>query len=470
MGDLKFSVADRMNRIPGSGKQLLIIFFILMGWFAETIDLGGTSYLLPLIGEFFFSPQTGIAYIDPVTTKVAADIATLQSYYASICFFGMFFGAIIAGAMADRLGRKKVMVAMMLLWGASAFALVASFSIPFMFVMRFLLGFGLGAQFPVALSYLSEVVSSKDRPKYMTLYQLMTPVGFLVAGLLSVAVVGAISNEVGWRALYFIEALPALFVIGIIAFVPESPLWLEKVGRDDDADRVASKFEAWALAKHGSLPDVVVSEKIQVKKGFGQLFSSTYLKVTILCFFVWFVSMLSDYGLGTFLTQILKAKGLPTYMAIWMVTLGVFGGIPAWFFTTWATKKLGRKKAFLIAAFTTAVFGIIYGFQNPEAIGGISIGLAGVVIFGILYQFGKYMNAMCMALYTPELYGTEVRGAGNGLATSWGRFGSIIGPFFIAALNGAFGGSITIAIAAGLVIIPGVMVFIMGPETKDKKF
>jgi putative MFS transporter len=80
------------------------------------------------------------------------------------------------------------------------------------------------------------------------------------------------------------------------------------------------------------------------------------------------------------------------------------------------------------------------------------------------------MNAMCMALYTPELYSTEIRGAGNGLATSWGRFGSIIGPFFIAALNGGLGGNITIAIAAGLVIIPGVLVFLIGPETKDKKF
>ena len=75
-----------------------------------------------------------------------------------------------------------------------------------------------------------------------------------------------------------------------------------------------------------------------------------------------------------------------------------------------------------------------------------------------------------MALYTPELYDTEVRGAGNGLASSWGRFGSIIGPFFIAALNGGIGGDITIAIAAGLVIIPGLLVFLFGPETKDKKF
>jgi putative MFS transporter len=459
-----------MNRIPGSGKQLLIIFFILMGWFAETIDLGGTSYLLPLIGEHFFAPLLGTDFLSAATGKVAPEIANLQSMYASICFAGMFLGAIIAGTLADRLGRKKVTVAMMIMWGIAGFALTASMSIEFMFVMRFILGFGLGAQFPIALSWLSEIVSSKDRPKYMTLYQLMTPVGFLIAGIISGVVVEAIGSQFGWRVLYFIEALPALFVIGIIATVPESPLWLEKVGRHEEADRICQKFEGWAMAKHGSLPEPVVSPVVEVKKGFAQLFSSKYLKLTILCFFVWFISMLSDYGLGTFLTQILKGKGLDNSMAIWMVTLGVFGGIPAWFFTTWASKKFGRKPTFLIAALCTAIFGIIYGFQDPSSIGGVSLGMAGVILFGILYQFGKYMNAMCMALYTPELYATEVRGAGNGLASSWGRFGSIIGPFVIAAMNGGRGGDLTIAIAAGIVIIPGLLVFLIGPETKDKSF
>jgi putative MFS transporter len=377
---ISYSIADRMNRIPGTGKQMLIIFFILMGWFAETIDLGGTSYLLPLIGEYFYSPILNIPFIDIATNKVAADIANLQSLYASICFAGMFLGAIIAGAMADRLGRKKVMVSMMMLWGVAGFALAGSMNIEFMFTMRFILGFGLGAQFPVALSYLSEIVSSKDRPKYMTLYQLMTPVGFLVAGIISGLIVGAIGNEIGWRILYIIEAIPAFFVVGIIIFVPESPLWLERVGRNQEADAITSKFEKWSLARHGSLPEVIVSEKVQFKKGFRQLFSSKYIKLTVLCFFVWFVSMLSDYGLGTFLTQILKGKGLDNSMAIWMVTLGVFGGIPAWFFTTWATKKFGRRPAFLIAAICTAVFGIIYGFQNPGTVGGVSLGLAGVII------------------------------------------------------------------------------------------
>ena len=184
--DGRVSVADRMNRIPTSPHTALIIFFVLMGWFAETIDLGGTSFLMPAIREYFGMD------------------ATTGGYYSSICFFGMFFGAIAAGRIADKVGRKKTIVASMLIWGVAGFALVFSPNVYYLFAMRFVLGLGLGAQFPVALSYLSEIVSGKDRPKFMTLYQLMTPVGFAVAGVLCligfVMVVALVKNRPGESA------------------------------------------------------------------------------------------------------------------------------------------------------------------------------------------------------------------------------------------------------------------------------
>ena len=93
-----------------------------------------------------------------------------------------------------------------------------------------------------------------------------------------------------------------------------------------------------------------------------------------------------------------------------------------------------------------------------------------LIVTGILYQFGKYLNAMMMALYTPELYETAIRTTGNGLATSWGRMGSIVGPIVLAGVMTSFGVYVTMYIAAAMVIIPGLLVFLFGPETKDKKF
>lgn len=439
VGEQKYSIADRMNRIPTSPHTVVIIFFVLMGWFAETIDLGGTSFLMPTIREYFDMD------------------ATTGGYYSSACFAGMFIGAIAAGRIADKIGRKKTIVGSMVIWGIAGFALVFSPNIYYLFAMRFILGVGLGAQFPVALSYLSEIVCGKERPKYMTLYQLMTPVGFAVAGVLTVLIL----PHFDWRGVYLAEALPALFIIGIIKTCPESPLWLEAKGRIDEAEEICSRFEREYEAKHGPLPEVVPIPRVESKGSFKDLFDKKYLKVTILCFFVWFISMFSDYGLTTWLTTILIEKGFDVVASTGFVTIGILGGIPAWFFATWSAKKFGRKKTFLIAGLCTSIFGIVYGAATS---------LVTLIVFGILYQFGKYLNAMMMALYTPELYETSIRTTGNGLATSWGRLGSIIGPIILAGVMTSFGAYTTMYIAAAMVIIPGLLVFLFGPETKDKVF
>ena len=439
MGDARITIADRMNRIPSTGHLLLVIFFVLMGWFAETIDLGGTSFLLPTIREYFGMD------------------ATTGGFYSSTCFAGMFIGAIFAGALADRLGRKPIILASMTTWGVAGFALVFSPNIVYLFVFRFILGLGLGAQFPVALTYLSEMVSGAERPKFMTLYQLMTPVGFAVAGIITVLIL----PHFDWRGVYLAEALPALFIIGIIKVCPESPLWLETQGRLDEAEKICARIERHAVEKHGELPVPEPLPRVVEKGRYRDLFNKKYIGMVILCFFIWFISMFSDYGLTTWLTTILTQKGFDVVKSTGFVTIGILGGIPAWFFVTWAAKKIGRKKTFLIAGICTAVFGVIYG---------ASANIPMLLVFGFLYQFGKYANAMCLALYTPELYDTNVRAAGNGLATSWGRLGSILGPILLAMFMTSYGAEATMYLAAAMVIIPGLLVFIFGPETKNKQF
>ena len=430
----EITVSDRMDRIPATAHTWPIIVFILMGWFAETIDLGGTSFLMPSIREYF-----------------QMDAAT-GGMYSSACFVGMFIGAIFAGALADKIGRKKVIVGCMAIWGCAGFALVFSQSVEYLFTMRFILGLGLGAQFPVALTMLSELVSKKQRAFFMTLYQLMTPIGFTVAGFLTVLIL----PHFDWRGVYLAEALPALFIIGIILVVPESPRWLETQGRIEEADAICSRFEYYAEHANKELPEPEHVNVVMEKGKYRDLFQPKYIGLVVLCFFIWFISMFSDYGLTTWLTTILTMKGFDVVKSTAFVTLGILGGIPAWFFCTWAANKFGRKKTFLIAGLCTSIFGIIYGMASTEPM---------LIAFGVLYQFGKYLNAMCLALYTPELYETKIRAAGNGLATSWGRLGSILGPIFFAMTVEGLGAEMTVYIAAAMVIVPGLLVFLFGPET-----
>lgn len=97
----RHSIADRMDRIPTTKHTTPIVFFALMSWFVECIDLGGTSYLLPAIREY--------SGMDEVT----------GGCYSSICHVGLFIGAIAAGRIADKTGRKKIMVICMAIWGVA---------------------------------------------------------------------------------------------------------------------------------------------------------------------------------------------------------------------------------------------------------------------------------------------------------------------------------------------------------------
>lgn len=434
-----FTIADRMNRIPTSPHTRLIIFFVFVGWFAECIDLGGTSYLLPTIREYFGMD------------------AAMGGLYSSICFVGMFIGALTAGAVSDRIGRKKTIVAAMSVWGVAGFLLVLSPNVVYLFAVRFVLGLGLGAQFPVAMGYVSEIVSGAERPKYLTAYQLMAPIAFAFAGFLTVMIL----PHFDWRGVYLAEALPALFIIGIIKVVPESPLWLESKGHMAKAEAICLKFENEYERAHGPLPAVVSVERPSEKASLKDLFGRKYLKSTVVICLVWFISMFSDYGLTTWLTTILIEKGFDVVASTGFVAIGILGGIPAWFATSWAAKKFGRKKAFLAAGLWTAVFGIAYGASTSVVM---------LIVLGVMYQFGKYANCMLDALYTPELYETSIRGTANGLATSAGRLGSIFGPVIMSFIMTNLGGQVTMYFAAALVVVPGLLVFLFGPETKNKVF
>ena len=173
-------------------------------------------------------------------------------------------------------------------------------------------------------------------------------------------------------------------------------------------------------------------------------------------------TVLIDRNCHKSLTHLMMMSNvIPIYLRPTRNAYGILGGIPAWFFTSWSAKKFGRKKTFLIAGLCTSIFGIAYGASTT---------LVMLLVTGVLYQFGKYLNAMMLALYTPELYETSIRTTGNGLATSWGRMGSIVGPIVLAGVMTSFGVYVTMYIAAAMVIIPGLLVFLFGPETKDKTF
>nr|MDA8228891.1 MFS transporter [Desulfitobacterium hafniense] len=230
-----FSIPQRLERLPLTSYQKKIFYIIATAWFFDSMDLGMLTFVLGSI-------------------KADFQLTTVQAgLLSSTSFLGMFLGAAIAGMLADRFGRKIVFQSSMILWGSASFLCAFSSSVEMLAIGRILLGFGMGIEFPIGQSLVSEFIPAKNRGRYIALLEGFWPIGFIAAGLLAYIIlpIG------GWRMVFLCEGIPAIFVLIIRRIVPESPRWLDASGQHEEANKVMLVFEEEVRKSYGrELPPV----------------------------------------------------------------------------------------------------------------------------------------------------------------------------------------------------------------------
>lgn len=229
MPDAPASAAERLERLPLSPYHRLVFVIIALAFFFDSMDLAMMTFLLGSIkAEFGLdSAQAGLL--------------------ASSSFFGMVIGAALSGMLADRFGRKPVFQASIVLWGLASYLCSTAGDLDSLTFYRVLLGIGMGMEFPIAQSLLSEMIPASRRGKYIALMDGFWPLGFVAAGCLSYFLLPL----TGWRSIFLVLALPAVFVLAIRFLIPESPRWLEQAGRREQADRVLRDIEARVMRSLG---------------------------------------------------------------------------------------------------------------------------------------------------------------------------------------------------------------------------
>ena len=154
-------------------------------------------------------------------------------------------------------------------------------------------------------------------------------------------------------------------------------------------------------------------------------------------------------------------KGFSVIKSIGYVSLITLGGVPAYFLITYLVEEIGRKWTNVSMAILTAVTAYFYGISSTIVI---------VIITGLLFQFIQYGYAMVNTVYLPELYPTAIRGTGVGFASAMGRIGAMIGPLAIGYILKSYGSTAVFVFAAGVNILGGLIVAVLGTETKGKVF
>ncbi|WP_439893314.1 MFS transporter (plasmid) [Ralstonia sp. 25C] len=438
------SAAARLERLPFSGYHKLIFVIIAIAFFFDSVDLATMTFVLGSIKKEF-----------GLSTATAGLVA-------SSSFFGMVIGAAVAGLLADRFGRRPVFQWSMVLWGVASYLCSTAQSVEALIVWRVLLGIGMGMEFPVAQTLLSEFVPTAKRGRLIALMDGFWPLGFITAGIVSYFVL----PQFGWRAVFALLAVPAFFVLIVRRAVPESPRWLEHAGRHAEADTVMRNIEAKVMRSTGlsTLPVPAPHRAATPARGrsaLREIWSGPYRRRTTMVWLLWFFALLGFYGLTSWLGALLQQAGFAVTQSVYYTVLISLGGVPGFLCAAWLVERWGRKPTCIASLLGGGAMAYLYG---QSALYGGSVTL--LICTGLAMQFFLFGMWAVLYTYTPEQYGTGARATGSGFASAIGRVGSLIGPYVVGVVLPVFGQGGVFTLGALSFAVAAFAVWALGIETR----
>jgi MFS transporter, putative metabolite:H+ symporter len=376
-------------------------------------------------------------------------------------FFGQCLGALFMPALAERLGRLRVITYTVALFSLASLACGFTWGVYSMMAARFVQGLGLGGEVSTAATYINEISRSKGRGRFFLLYELIFGVGALFAGVLGSWVV----PNFGWQWIFFIGAVPALVAFLLRRLLPESPRWLASRGRYAEADAIVSRMEREVEVWHGPLPAAdpqSVPPPAEQTTDWRELFSPIYRTRTLVIWSVWFCAFFVSQGVNSWLPTLYRTV-LHTDLRLALV----YGVIAT------AASLVGN----LMAAFLIDWVGRPRWMSLALPLGGIPLlilaytGLVGEHELLLAASFSYCWTgsiSIVLYLYTPELYPTRMRAMGCGLGATWRNLATTLSPLLIGQVLGAYGINYVFLMLGTVPFIAAVVIMTFGIETKGR--
>ncbi len=393
------------------------------------------GYDLVIYGAVLSTLLDDPSHIGALSPAVAG---TLGSY----AMIGVMIGALSAGAVGDRLGRRKVMLTA-IAWFSIGMALTAlSNSIAMFGFLRFLTGLGVGMIVATGGAIIAEFAPRNRRNLFNAIVYSGVPAGGVLASILALLV----EDVIGWRGLFMIGATPLIFLLPFAWFcLPESPRWLVARGRT---------LEAQALCKRLDLPmDEFVVEKpsptgVPEKTGFAGIFARNYLAGTLLIGAMSFIGLLSTYGLNTWLPKIMESNGASSHDSLYSLLFLNGGAVVGGLIASWFADRIGAKTIITSTFFLAALCLASLPFISSWPLMYSAIALAGIGVLGTqVLTYGL----------TSNYFGTACRAAGVAWCAGFGRLGGIAGPAIGGIIIGAgFGPTYAFFIFAGAAVVGAI--------------
>ncbi|RDU71068.1 MFS transporter [Helicobacter aurati] len=364
---------------------------------------------------------------------------------------GLFFGALLTGVLADKVGRKPIFI-----WTMPVFFIVSILqfyvSSAFeLFVLRFILGLALGADYVVGISLVSEITPKKYRGKLLSAMMVGWVGGYTIAYFVGFALQDF--SDGAWRWILLSSALPSCLVMLLRINTPASPLWLVKKGQIERANEVIKKY----FGEHILAPK---AEEYQHARYF-DLFNAQNLKNTLVGIVFYGAQVIPYFAISTFIPSILASlKVEDPYIGGIIYNLFLFiGSVLGLYIINKISRKLFVVGSFYILAIIMIALAA-YSFSLPSYLVIILISIFSCVLAGAgVLEFA----------YTPELFPTNLRASGVGLVVACSRISGTVGTFLLPIITSHYSISVALWIVFASLAFAGVFCHAFAPQTYHKE-
>ncbi|HUB49512.1 MAG TPA: MFS transporter [Acetobacteraceae bacterium] len=442
------TIAARLERLPFSRFHFKLLVIGGLGYTFEALDAAIIAFLMPVLrtGWHLTSVQTGVV--------------------GSSTYVGFLIGALIAGMLGDRFGRRSVMMGALILFCAASLASAFVHDWQTFLLLRVVGGIGMGAEGAIVAPFLVEFVATKYRGAFTGALAGFFSFGFVAAALLGYFLIPSYAN--GWRITVIVVACPVLILLWWRRSLMESPRWLESRGRIEEANAVVACVEA-AVAKSGhalapvsqavSAVPLAAGRNHSMLGGLRALWSPRLRRVTIMSWCLWLSVTFSSYAFFTWIPGLLVQRGMTITQSFSYSILIYLAQIPGYFCAAYVCEIWDRRPSivtYMILAALSAV-GLAFATTNMEMlIGSIALSF-----------FMNGVNAIEYA-YTPEVFPTDVRATGMGTASAIGRLGAIASPVLVGYIFPIGGFAGVFGMTTAVLAFGALSVVFLGVRTKGR--
>ncbi|MGH3437503.1 MAG: MFS transporter [Sciscionella sp.] len=439
------SIAGALDSLPLTRAQLWVMALVMAGMFFDTLQQDAPGAIGPQLKEALHIGNTDLVTINTLTV------------------IGAILGRLVGGYLADRKGRRFSLSFNLLIYTVGGLLGAVAPDFGLMLVSRFIVGIGIGGEFTIGLTLVSEIVSTKRRGTAVG------SMGFASGGIgnfaaygLFVLVLGPLNNVLGgdllsWRWLLVFLAIPALLVVFYRRFLPESPRFLIDSGRVHDANRALTILASDDIRKRPTdaeiIPFLDPDSAVEVKPHVSptEIFTKHLLRRTTAIGIASWMAFGAQTTLLVLLPSLLVSKGYSVSSSL-IFTLIMYAG-----------SMFGALAAALVAArlprrATTAIAGVL-GCLSAIAFAELANGAAGILVYGSIFQFFSLFLNSTLALWSPELYPTRIRALGCSTVNGVGNVAGAVMPFAAVFIFDHFG-------VAGVFLMIAVMYTILAVSSR----